>query len=190
MINTELVADTLIRADLAYITSIKHLLDSFYGDSVDILSVDTSPRERGLAKVIVTYKVSGEIKTSSLEDRWICSGMIPKEIYETKEVGGFELNPIASGDKLIKTIINIQDKIAENIRMPEHQTETNKLETAAKADETKAASMTSLDRILKQRKILDDALHTVKGNTEESKLCRQYIVGQIEALDFVIRLLD
>jgi hypothetical protein len=42
-------------------------------------------------------------------------------------------------------------------------------------------------RILRHRRTLDDSLLSIKGNSKESELARIYIVGQIEAIDWVVR---
>ena len=53
---------------------------------------------------------------------------------------------------------------------------------------SQAYEETSLHKVMMQRKNLDNVLVSVKGFTDESKLTRQYLVGQIEALDYVIKL--
>lgn len=42
-------------------------------------------------------------------------------------------------------------------------------------------------KIAKQQKALDDALASIEGYTDESNLTRTFIVGQIEALKWVMR---
>lgn len=54
-------------------------------------------------------------------------------------------------------------------------------------DALEQAVETPFGSILRQRRTLDDALSSIKGNTDESELARMYVVGQIEALDWVIR---
>lgn len=57
-------------------------------------------------------------------------------------------------------------------------------------DPNQAMTMTPIKRIAEQRRILDDALVTIDIHTPESQLVRQYIVGQIRALDWAERLFD
>lgn len=45
-------------------------------------------------------------------------------------------------------------------------------------------------KLQRHRSELDRSLSSIKGFTEESKLVRMYIVGQIEALDFAMRLFE
>lgn len=45
-------------------------------------------------------------------------------------------------------------------------------------------------KLQRHRSELDRSLSSIKGFTEESKLARMYIVGQIEALDFAMRLFE
>jgi len=60
----------------------------------------------------------------------------------------------------------------------------------AVASEHPAQSLAPFQKISEQRKRLDDCLASITGFTEESKLVRQYLIGQIEALYFAMRLFD
>lgn len=45
-------------------------------------------------------------------------------------------------------------------------------------------------RLMRHRRELDNVLITIRGYTDESKLVRSFIVGQIEALDVAIRFFE
>jgi hypothetical protein len=49
---------------------------------------------------------------------------------------------------------------------------------------------TPASRIWRHIKALDDSLYTIDGDTEESRLTRQYLIGQIEALKWAVKLSD
>lgn len=56
-----------------------------------------------------------------------------------------------------------------------------------KKPEPQASVETPWGRILRHRRDLDSTLLSIKGYSEESKLVRMFIVGQIESLDWAVR---
>ncbi len=52
------------------------------------------------------------------------------------------------------------------------------------------AQLSPFMRIHEQISALDDALLTIQGYTDESKIVRTHIIGQIEALKWAAKLLE
>lgn len=59
-----------------------------------------------------------------------------------------------------------------------------------KENDVRSEVQTPFGAILQHRRNLDDVLISFKGYSDETKAARNFIVGQIEALDFCIRMLE